>query len=94
MLIINAHIQQVYPQIFSLWMDIVRRVPGSVLWLLRFDLASHSFLPCWVSVSRRFPASAEARLKAAAAQAGIDPDRIVFSDKVFPLSSLVSKSLF
>ncbi len=50
------------PATFGAWCRILKRVPGSVLWLLRF------------------PAAGEARVRAAAAAAGIDPARVIFTD--------------
>jgi len=49
---------------FHLWLDVLRRAPGSLLWLLRFD------------------AAAETHLKQAAAAAGVDTDRLFFTNPV------------
>lgn len=51
------------PLVFSLWMRLLREVPGSVLWLLHGNELS------------------EINLKAAAAQQGIAPERIVFAPR-------------
>ncbi|KAF3456705.1 hypothetical protein FNV43_RR01359 [Rhamnella rubrinervis] len=50
------------PDIFNTWCNILRRVPNSALWLLRF------------------PAAGETRLRNYAAQRGVQPDQIIFTD--------------
>ena len=51
-------------QIFTLWMQILQAVPGSVLWLIRED------------------PQAERNLRAAAHAAGVDPERLVFAERL------------
>lgn len=58
------NVYKIQPPIFSSWMRILRRVPGSVLWL------SHLSEP------------AQANLRAAAGQHGIDPRRLIFAVKM------------
>lgn len=36
---------KVYPAIFDTWMEILRRVPHSVLWLLRYAPRLHAWIP-------------------------------------------------
>ncbi|GMN59702.1 hypothetical protein TIFTF001_028800 [Ficus carica] len=50
------------PDIFNAWCNILKRVPNSALWLLRF------------------PAAGEMRLRNYAAQRGVQPDQIIFTD--------------
>ncbi|KAM3708571.1 hypothetical protein ACB098_02G107600 [Castanea mollissima] len=50
------------PDIFNTWCNILKRVPNSALWLLRF------------------PAAGEMRLRNYAAQQGVQPDQIIFTD--------------
>ncbi|KAB1213493.1 putative UDP-N-acetylglucosamine--peptide N-acetylglucosaminyltransferase SEC [Morella rubra] len=50
------------PDIFNAWCNILKRVPNSALWLLRF------------------PAAGEMRLRAYAAQHGVQSDQIIFTD--------------
>ncbi|PON95534.1 N-terminal acetyltransferase A, auxiliary subunit [Trema orientale] len=50
------------PDIFNTWCNILKRVPNSALWLLRF------------------PAAGEMRLRNYAAQRGVQPDQIIFTD--------------
>ncbi|KAK4766679.1 hypothetical protein SAY87_008321 [Trapa incisa] len=50
------------PDIFNTWCNILKRVPNSVIWLLRF------------------PAAGESRLRANAAQKGVQPNQIIFTD--------------
>lgn len=52
--------------VFAVWMDLLRDVPGSVLWLYRGNPE----------------APAQAHLRAAAARGGIAPERLVFADAV------------
>jgi predicted O-linked N-acetylglucosamine transferase (SPINDLY family) len=54
------------PDVFAVWMNILRRVPNSVLWLLADNE--------W----------AEANLRNAAAQSGIDGSRLIFASRVAP----------
>jgi protein O-GlcNAc transferase len=54
------------PQVFGWWMDILARVPESVLWLL----VEHPV--------------AQANLRRAAATRGLDPERLVFANRVSP----------
>ena len=54
------------PQVFATWMNILRRVPDSVLWLLSDNP--------W----------AEANLKNAAQQQGVDEDRLIFAKRAAP----------
>ena len=61
------------PDTFATWCRILRRVPDSVLWLLRF------------------PPHGERNLRAAAAAAGVDPARIVFTD-VAPKDAHIRRS--
>ncbi|HLZ75288.1 tetratricopeptide repeat protein [Phenylobacterium sp.] len=53
---------KITPQVFAVWMDLLRAVPGAVLWLLQ-DAAADN-------------------LTRAAAQAGVDPARLVFAPKL------------
>ena len=57
---------KITPDMFDVWMQILRRSPGSVLWLLSDNR--------W----------AEANLRQAAEQRGIDPSRLVFAGRVSP----------
>ncbi|KAF4374583.1 hypothetical protein G4B88_004835 [Cannabis sativa] len=50
------------PDIFNTWCNILKRVPNSALWLLRF------------------PAAGESILRNYAAQRGVQPDQIIFTD--------------
>lgn len=59
----NAH-YKFEPRLFSIWMRLLKRVPGSVLWFIRGTPTSEHNL-------RR---EAEAR--------GVDPKRLIFSDKL------------
>ena len=55
---------KIAPAVFALWMELLRNVEGSVLWLLHDNpLATQN-------------------LRAAAGQAGIDPQRLVFAPRV------------
>lgn len=54
---------KITPRVFGLWMRLLERVPGSVLWLLESN------------------ALARENLLAAAARAGIPPERLVFAPK-------------
>jgi predicted O-linked N-acetylglucosamine transferase (SPINDLY family) len=56
--------KKITPDVFDLWMRILRRVEGSVLWLLK---------P---------PDPATANLRSEAERRGVDPQRIVFADRV------------
>ncbi|MBX3606771.1 MAG: tetratricopeptide repeat protein [Piscinibacter sp.] len=58
------------PGVWAVWMDLLRRRPGSVLWLLQPD------------------AAAVERLRARAAQAGVEPDRLVFAPRLPPVPHL------
>ena len=63
--IVYCNFNQLYkidPKTLNIWVNILRRVPKSVLWLLRF------------------PVIGEANIVARAVQAGISPDRIIFSN--------------
>ena len=55
---------KVEPDIFATWMKILKRVPKSVMWILRF------------------PALAEANIRAEAKSHGVGPERLVFGDVV------------
>jgi predicted O-linked N-acetylglucosamine transferase (SPINDLY family) len=55
---------KITPQVFAVWMRLLRQIEGSVLWL---------------SVGR---ASAEAHLKKAAHASGVEPNRLVFAQRV------------
>ncbi|WIA37736.1 hypothetical protein OEZ86_014614 [Tetradesmus obliquus] len=50
------------PDTFTTWCNILKRVPDSVLWLLRF------------------PPYGESNIRLSAAQLGVDPSRIIFTD--------------
>jgi len=50
--------------VFSVWMEILRGVPGSVLWLIKED------------------PRAEMNLRAAAREANVDPDRLIFAERL------------
>jgi len=52
------------PFIFDIWMRILKKVPGSVLWLLQ--------------LTPEF----EGNIRREAGERGVDPDRIVFADKI------------
>lgn len=54
------------PEVFAAWMNILRRVPGSVLWLLSDNP--------W----------AQANLQREAAASGLDPERLVFTERALP----------
>ena len=58
------HDYKIAPHVFSVWMNLLRQVPGSVLWLMS-----------------RSPLSQENLRKEAAAR-GVDPDRLVFAQRV------------
>jgi protein O-GlcNAc transferase len=58
------HTYKIDPEIFSVWMRILRRVDNGVLWLRGQD------------------ATVEANLKREATARGVDPDRLVFADRV------------
>lgn len=60
----NNQLFKIDPTLFQTWCNILKRVPGSVLWLIRS------------------PADAEPRLKREAENRGVDPARIVFTDRV------------
>lgn len=63
--VVYCNFNQLYkidPQILSVWVNILKRVPNSVLWLLRF------------------PVIGETNIVARAAQLGLSPDRIIFSN--------------
>jgi protein O-GlcNAc transferase len=55
---------KIEPQVFSLWMDLLREIPGSVLWLLAFR------------------PEVIANLRREAAARGIDPQRLVFGERL------------
>jgi predicted O-linked N-acetylglucosamine transferase (SPINDLY family) len=56
--------KKITPDVYDLWMRILRRVEGSVLWLLK---------P---------PDAAAANLRSEAERRGVDPQRVVFADRV------------
>jgi protein O-GlcNAc transferase len=58
------HDYKIAPHVFNVWMNLLRQVPGSVLWLMS-----------------RNPLSQENLRKEAAAR-GVDPDRLVFAQRV------------
>jgi len=58
------HDYKIAPHVFAVWMNLLRQVPGSVLWLMS-----------------RNPLSQE-NLRREAAARGIDPDRLVFAQRV------------
>jgi predicted O-linked N-acetylglucosamine transferase (SPINDLY family) len=58
------HDYKIAPHVFAVWMNLLRQVPGSVLWLMS-----------------RSPLSQENLRKEATAR-GIDPDRLVFAQRV------------
>ncbi len=58
------HDYKIAPHVFAVWMNLLREVPGSVLWLMS-----------------RNPLSQENLRKEAAAR-GVDPDRLVFAQRV------------
>jgi protein O-GlcNAc transferase len=58
------HDYKIAPHVFAVWMNLLREVPGSVLWLMS-----------------RSPLSQQNLRKEAAAR-GVDPDRLVFAQRV------------
>ena len=58
------HDYKIAPHVFHVWMNLLREVPGSVLWLMS-----------------RSPLS-QKNLRAEAAARGVDPDRLVFAQRV------------
>lgn len=63
--VVYCNFNQLYkidPKTLSVWVNILRRVPNSVLWLLRF------------------PVIGETNIVAKAAQLGLSPERIIFSN--------------
>jgi predicted O-linked N-acetylglucosamine transferase (SPINDLY family) len=58
------HDYKIAPHVFAVWMNLLREVPGSVLWLMS-----------------RSPLSQKNLRKEAAAR-GVDPDRLVFAQRV------------
>lgn len=63
--VVYCNFNQLYkidPETLAVWVNILRRVPNSVLWLLRF------------------PVIGETNIVARAAQLGLSPDRIIFSN--------------
>ena len=58
------HDYKIAPHVFAVWMNLLREVPGSVLWLMS-----------------RNPLSQE-NLRREAAARGVDPDRLVFAQRV------------
>lgn len=56
---------RIHPERFASWMRILKQVPDSILWLLQPESSS--------------PSPPEERLRAAAAQAGIAPERLYFA---------------
>ena len=58
------HDYKIAPHVFAVWMNLLRAVPGSVLWLMS-----------------RSPLS-QANLRKEAAARGVDPDRLVFAQRV------------
>ncbi|MBF0183975.1 MAG: tetratricopeptide repeat protein [Magnetococcales bacterium] len=63
--------QKITPFIWKLWMDILRQVPESLLWLLNEDEAIRN------------------RLRLAAQQQGIQPERLIFADRKLNAEHLV-----
>jgi predicted O-linked N-acetylglucosamine transferase (SPINDLY family) len=63
--------QKITPFIWKLWMEILRQVPESVLWLLNEDEAIR------------------ARLRQAAQQEGIAPERLIFAERKLNAEHLV-----
>jgi predicted O-linked N-acetylglucosamine transferase (SPINDLY family) len=58
------HDYKIAPHVFAVWMNLLRAVPGSVLWLMS-----------------RSPLS-QGNLRKEAAARGVDPDRLVFAQRV------------
>ncbi|MBW8759489.1 MAG: tetratricopeptide repeat protein [Burkholderiales bacterium] len=58
------HDYKIAPHVFAVWMNLLREVPGSVLWLMS-----------------RSPLS-QGNLRKEAAARGVDPDRLVFAQRV------------
>lgn len=58
------HDYKIAPHVFAVWMNLLRQVPGSVLWLMS-----------------RNPLS-QVNLRREAAAGGVDPDRLVFAQRV------------
>ena len=65
------------PLIFEVWMNMLRSVPGSVLWILRHHKIS----------------AAEQRLRMEAASRGVRPDRLVFTNKVAWIDHIIVKGV-
>lgn len=61
---------KISPDVFSVWMRILSRVPKSVLWLVADN------------------ETAKAQLRYNAEKQGIDPDRLIFAEKVAPMEYL------
>ncbi len=61
---------KITPAEFDIWMDLLRRVDGSVLWLLAST------------------ANVERKLRSEAAKRRVEPDRIIFAQKVQPAAHL------
>jgi predicted O-linked N-acetylglucosamine transferase (SPINDLY family) len=59
-----SHDYKLNPTIFGIWMRLLERVPGSVLWLMSRNEAS------------------QRNLREAAAERGIDPNRLIFASRV------------
>ncbi|MFM7347484.1 MAG: tetratricopeptide repeat protein [Tagaea sp.] len=66
---------KIEPVCFAVWMDVLRAVPGSVLWL----------------AGRRAYTPAQAALRDAAREAGIDPARLVFAGHAFDKSAHLAR---
>jgi protein O-GlcNAc transferase len=65
---------KIEPESFRVWMRLLARVPGSVLWLLREP-------------------GTDRNLRDAASEHGVDPDRLVFADRVEHADHLVRQQL-
>jgi len=63
---------KIRPQVFDIWMRLLNRIEGSVLWLLRDN------------------SMAERNLRKEAEQRGIDPERLIFSDRM-PLADHLAR---
>jgi protein O-GlcNAc transferase len=79
---------QITPEIFAAWMEILRRVPNGVLWLLdgngssHTQMQTHTFLPPIHSLFLPLvgsPAEAKIRILASAQMASVDPKRVIFA---------------
>eukprot|EP00003_Mantamonas_plastica_P021374 TRINITY_DN3458_c0_g2_i2.p1 TRINITY_DN3458_c0_g2~~TRINITY_DN3458_c0_g2_i2.p1 ORF type:complete len:812 (-),score=233.61 TRINITY_DN3458_c0_g2_i2:41-2476(-) len=67
------------PRVFAVWMNILKRVPRSILWLQRS--------------SAQIPAKTLDNIRSSAKAQGVDPKRIIFTDRLSRDQHLVVKAL-